>query len=70
MDTKVFEIVKVVGLGIKESMDVEHSTGLLFFDEVEAHKQADKLWKEETSSEERNSGWCAIHYIVKERNVK
>jgi hypothetical protein len=67
---KVFEIVKLTGLGLMESPNIEHSTGLLYKDEDIANKEADKLWKEQTSEEERKSGWCAIHFIVKERNVK
>jgi predicted 3-demethylubiquinone-9 3-methyltransferase (glyoxalase superfamily) len=67
---KVFEIVKVTGLGMKECMDVEHSTGLLFSDKVDAEQEADKMWKEQTTEEDRKSGWCALHFIVKERSIK
>jgi hypothetical protein len=65
----IFEIVKVVGLGLVESPDVEYSTGLLFFDKEMADKEADKLWKEQTTEDERKSGWCGLHFIVKKREV-
>ena len=66
----IFEIVKVVGLGMIESPNAEHSTGLLFFNKEEADKEADKLWKEQTTEEDRKSGWCVLHFIVKKREVK
>jgi len=66
----IFEIVKVVGLGLIESPNVEYSTGLLFFDKNEADNEANKLWKENTTEEERKSGWCGLHFIVKTREVK
>ena len=66
----IFEIVKVVGLGLIESPNVEYSTGLLFFDKNEADNEANKLWKEHTTEEERKSGWCGLHFIVKTREVK
>jgi hypothetical protein len=66
----IFEIVKVVGLGLVESPNVEYSTGLLFFDKDMADKEADKLWKEQTIEDERKSGWCGLHFIVKKREVK
>jgi hypothetical protein len=66
----IFEIVKVVGLGLVESPQVEYSTGLLFFDKEMADKEADKLWKEQTTEDERKSGWCGLHFVVKKREVK
>ena len=66
----IFEIVKVVGLGLIESPNVEYSTGLFFFNKEEADKEADKLWKEQTTEEYRKSGWCGLHFIVKKREVK
>lgn len=67
--SKVYEIVKVVGLGMLESPNIEHSIGLLFSDKKDADKVADNLWKDQTSEEERKSGWCALHFIVKERQL-
>jgi predicted 3-demethylubiquinone-9 3-methyltransferase (glyoxalase superfamily) len=66
----IFEIVKVTGLGMKECMNEEHSTGLLFYNKVDAEQEADKLWKEQTTESDRKSGWCALHFIVKERSIK
>ncbi len=66
----IFEIVKVAGLGLVESPQVEYSTGLLFFDKEMADKEADKLWKEQTTEDERKSGWCGLHFVVKKREVK
>ena len=66
----IFEIVKVVGLGMIESPNVEYSTGLLFLTEEDADKEADKLWKEQTTEEDRKSGWCGLHFIVKKREIK
>ncbi len=66
----IFEIVKVVGLGLVESPQVECSTGLLFFDKDVADKEADKLWKEQTTEDERKSGWCGLHFVIKKREVK
>jgi predicted 3-demethylubiquinone-9 3-methyltransferase (glyoxalase superfamily) len=48
----------------------EYSTGLLFINKLEAEKEADRLWKEQTTEEDRKSGWCALHYDVKERIIK
>jgi hypothetical protein len=67
--TNIFEVVKIVGFGVYESPNVSYSTGLLFFNEDDAYKEADKLWKEQTTEEERKSGWCGLNYIVKKRNV-
>ena len=67
---KVYEIVKVTGLGVKECMCEDHSTGLLFHDKKLAEYEADKMWKNETTEEDRKSGWCALHYEVKEREIK
>jgi predicted 3-demethylubiquinone-9 3-methyltransferase (glyoxalase superfamily) len=66
----VFEIVKVTGLGMKECMNVEHSIGLIFHNKIDAEQEADRLWKEQTTEEDRKSGWCALHYIVKVRSIK
>ncbi len=66
----VFEVIKVIGLGIKECMYEEHATGLLFRSKSDAEQEADKLWKEHTTEEDRKSGWCALHYNVKERSIK
>ena len=65
----IYEIVKVVGIGVKESMEIEYSTGLLYYDKVEAEQEADKMWKTQTTKEDRESGWCALHFIVKKRNI-
>lgn len=67
---KVFEIVKVTGLGMKECMNVEHSTGLLFRNKVDAEQETDKMWKEQTTESDRKSDWCALHFIEKERSIK
>jgi len=62
-----FEILKVVGLGVMESPELNnHWTGLLYFDKQEAEKKADLLWKENTTEADRKSGWCSLAYVVKE----
>jgi predicted 3-demethylubiquinone-9 3-methyltransferase (glyoxalase superfamily) len=66
----IFEIVKVVGLGMLESPNVEYSTGMLFLNKEDADKEADKLWKEQTTEEDRKSGWCGLCFIVKKREIK
>lgn len=50
---EIYEIVKVVGLGLIESPYVEHSTGLIFFNNNDAEREAHKLWIEQTSEEEK-----------------
>ena len=66
---KVFEIVKVTGIGFKEAPYEYHSTGLLFWDKIKAEKEANKLWKEQTTEEQRTGGWCELNYIIKERKI-
>lgn len=66
----VFEIVKITGLGMIECPNVEYSTGLIYRNEIDAEQEADRLWKEQTTEEDRKSGWCALHYVVKVRSIK
>jgi len=66
---KVFEIIKIVGLGVVESPNKEFSTGLIYHNKETADQKANELWLENTTEEDRNSGWCGLHFIVKERNV-
>jgi hypothetical protein len=51
-------------------MDEEYSTGLIFKDEIRANQEAEKMWKENTTESQRKSGWCPLHYKVKERKVE
>lgn len=67
---EVFEIVKMVGLGEPQCPYQYHSIGLLFLSEEEAYKEADLLWTHTVTEQERNSGWCSTHYVVKKRNIK
>ena len=66
----LYEIVKITGVGVKECPYVEHSTGLIFKNKLEAEKEAERLLKEQTTEEERKGGWRDLNYIVKQRNVK
>jgi hypothetical protein len=66
----VFEIVKVIGLGLDGRFNEEHSIGLLFYNKIDAEQEAVKLWKEQTTESERKSGLCPVHFIVKERSIK
>lgn len=65
----VYEIVKVTGLGVKECMYEYYSLGLLYYNKGEALNNANILWEKETTDEDRNSGWCALHFAVKERRI-
>ncbi len=65
----VFEIVERRGLGVVECINEDYSTGLIFETKESADKKADELWKEKTTEKDRNSGWCGLHYIVKERGL-
>lgn len=66
----VYEVVKVLGLGLIESPLEEHFIGLMFLNKDEAVNEADKLWKEQITEKDRNSGWCSLHYVVKTCKVK
>ena len=67
---KVFEIVKITGVGVKECIYEEYTTGLIFHNKDDAEQEADRLWKEQTTEEDRKSGWCDLHFKVKERSIK
>jgi hypothetical protein len=69
MTNIVYEIVKVTGLGFKECMYEYYSLGLLYYNKEEAENNAKILWEKETTDEERNSRWCAVHFVVKERQI-
>lgn len=65
----VYEIVKLVGIGVVECPISEHRTGLIYANKEMAEKEADKLYKENTTESERKSGWCPLYYEVKEVKV-
>lgn len=65
----VYEIIKLLGLGMPEYHNEYHSTGLLYYDKEAAIAEADRLWKANTTEADRNSGWCSLHYVVKDREV-
>jgi hypothetical protein len=67
---KVYEIVKVCGLGLIECPNEYFSTGIIFKDKEVAEKTADEMWKNNTTEEDRKSGWCALKYIVEERELR
>lgn len=63
-----YQIVKVTGLGMWESRYEYFPTGLFFNDKEKAETKAKELWLENTTEQERNSGWCGLHYEVHEVN--
>ena len=69
-DNKIYEIIRIEGLGIKECMNRNFSTGLIFYNKEKANKKADELWRELTTEEDRNSGWCSLHFDVEERIIQ
>jgi hypothetical protein len=69
MANVVYEVIKVTGLGFKECMYEYYSLGLLYYDKKEAENNANILWEKETTDEERNSRWCSVHFVVKERQI-
>jgi hypothetical protein len=62
----VYEIVKLVGIGVVECPISEHRTGLIYANKEMAKTEAERLYKENTTEQERNSGWCNLFYEVKE----
>jgi hypothetical protein len=59
-----FEIIKLTGCGVMESPLIHNKTGLIFSDVDIATKEADRLWKEQTTEQERDDSWCDLHYTV------
>lgn len=69
-DVFVYEIIKVVGLGVQECPSEEHSTGIIFTTKNTATEEADKLWKKNTTKAERESGWCPLNYDVRKVKIR
>lgn len=67
---KVYQIIKVTGLGLVESPLVYHPTDLVFLDKNEAEETANKMFLMNTTEEERNSSWCGLFYKVQENEVQ
>jgi hypothetical protein len=61
MKNKVFEIVKVSGVGAHGSPIIRKATGLLYWDEGKANDEAREL---------NNKATEGLHYEVKPREVK
>lgn len=71
MPTKIYEVVRVEGLGVVESpLSADIAIGELFFDEIDAINRSTHLYLDTVSDKERNSGWCNVNYVVRERMVR
>lgn len=68
---KIYQILEHVGLGVVEAPTI--TTVLpdeIYKDKQKANKRAEELWLQNTTKKDRESGWCPLHYSVKEINVK
>ena len=65
----VYEIVKVTGCGVMESPNEYHSIGAIYAEKEKAEQEVDRLWKANITEKDRKSGWCGLHYVVKEREI-
>lgn len=70
MKITLYEVVKVTGFGVKESPIERCGTGLVFHNKEQAEKKADRLWKSQTTKENRESGWCPLNYEIREISLK
>jgi hypothetical protein len=66
----MYQVIKHEGLGVMECPTETSGTEFIFYRKEDAEKKADELWKENTTEQDRKSGWCALHYSVREVNVK
>lgn len=68
---KIYQILRHDGIGVVESpIETSAVVGEVFKDEKEASDRADELWKKYTTEKERKSGWCPLHFSVKEIEIK
>jgi hypothetical protein len=67
---KVYEVVRVVGLGDQGGpQQTLERTGFIYIDELSADKKANEMWLAETTEKDRTSGWCDINFSVREVEV-
>ena len=66
---KVYVIVEERGCGDMQSPIYYHATEWIYEDKEDAEKKANELWISNTTEDDRKSGWCALHYNVREREV-
>jgi len=66
---ELYEIIRHDGLGVQECPTSTSGTGLIFKNKDEAEKEANKLWLENTTEEDRKS-WCALNYSVRKVDVR
>ena len=64
MDTHVYEVVRCDGAGTTDSRLMYSSLSLIFWNELDAKNEANRLWLENTTEDDRTRSWCHIHYIV------
>jgi hypothetical protein len=67
---KAYQVMKVGGFGVMESPNVVTPTEIIRLNKEDAFKEAKKKWLEETTEEDRKSGWCDLHYTVQEVEIK
>jgi len=67
---KVYEIIKITGLGVMECPSKTHPTGMIYDTKEAAQNKANELWLENTTDEERKSGWCPLNYSVSEVEIQ
>ncbi len=66
---EVFEIIEHVGLGVQECPTTSSGTGLIFTTKEKAEIEANRLWLENTTEEQRSSGWCDLNYSVEKVKI-
>jgi hypothetical protein len=67
----LYQILVHNGLGVQECPTITSALpDEIYKDKEAAEKRADDLWKLNTTEEDRKSHWCAIHYSVKQIEVK
>lgn len=66
----MYQVIKHMGLGVVECPTTTEETEFIFYKKEDAEKKADELWKENTTKDERESGWCYINYSVKKIEIK
>jgi len=67
---KVYEVVRIVGLGDQGGpQQTLERTGFIYMDKLSADKKANEMLLSETTEKDRTSGWCSIHFSVREVEV-
>lgn len=67
----MWQVIKSEGVGVMESPI--YDTPLIeevWKNKDEAEKRALELWLLNTTEQERNSGWCGLHYHVQKLKPK